>query len=123
MKELLVSNMSNTSSPVIKAGYCDSFLCRLRGLMLKKSLPKDGGLLLVQDKESRLDAAIHMFAMLIDLTIIWINQDCQVVDVRRAFRWRSILIPKTPAKYVLEVSLEHYDHFQTGDTLNFEEII
>ena len=106
----------------MRANRCASFFCRLRGLTFRKTLPSNWGLLLVQKNESRLDAAIHMLWMRMDLAIIWIDSRGTVVDVQPAFRWRSFLTPKSAAKYVLETSIDYLDRFKIGDEVNFEEI-
>ncbi len=67
-----------------------------------------------------MDSAIHMLWMRLDLAIVWINSEMRVVDVRPAYRWRSFVIPKQPAQYVLEFSLDRLDDFQIGDEVHFE---
>jgi uncharacterized membrane protein (UPF0127 family) len=81
------------------------------------------GLLLVQQRDSRLEAAIHMFGMLMDLAVIWINTNMQVVDVRLAKRWHPLYIPKFPARYVLETTPERLQDFKIGDEIQFDESI
>ena len=122
MKKVIVKNRSRQATKPIYAGYCDTFLCRFRGLMFRKNLPPNWGLLLVQANDSRLDSAIHMIGMRFNLAIIWINSLGKVVDVQPAYRWRSIILPKTPAKFVLELSVEHLSEFKIGDEIRFEEV-
>ena len=69
-----------------------------------------------------MDAAIHMFMMWIDLAVIWINAQNTVVDVRPAYRWKSVLVPLAPAKYVLELPLERLNDFQIGDEIEIRAI-
>lgn len=88
--------------------------------MFRRSLPANGGLLLVQGKENRLDAAIHMLGMYMDLGVVWINGAMKVVDVRRAHKWRSFIIPRAPAKYVLETTPEAGKFFRIGDEVRIE---
>ena len=76
----------------------------------------------MQANDSRLDSAIHMIGMRFNLAIIWINSLGKVVDVQPAYRWRSIILPKTPAKFVLELSVEHLSEFKIGDEIRFEEV-
>jgi len=121
MRRVLVRNISNPQTQTIQAGYCDSFPCRLRGLTFRRFLSPGEGILLVQSKENRLDAAIHMFGMWINLAIVWIDTAGAVVDVRLAHRWRSILIPRRPARYVLECNPTHIQDFKIGDLVRFED--
>jgi len=120
MQQVNIYNLSCPQKPSIAAKYCVSFLCRLRGLMFRRSLKPEEGLLLVQSRESRLDAAIHMLFMWIDLAVIWINAASEVVDVRLARRWRLMYIPTQPAIYVLELAAEHLEDFKVGDKVKFE---
>lgn len=119
MEEVTVRNLSRPLLSPLEAGYCNSFVCRLRGLTFKRNLPPNWGLLLVQDREGRLDASIHMLWMWIDLAIIWVNSKMRVVDVRPAYRWRSFIIPVRPAKFVLEIAIDRLDDFQIGDEISF----
>ena len=120
--EMILHNRSRPGTPPLTVRHCASFLCRLRGLTFQKKLPPNRGLLLVQKKENRLDAAIHMLWMRIDLAVVWIAANGRVVDVRPAYRWRSFITPKAPAQYVLETSLDQLDNYQIGDEIEFEEI-
>lgn len=75
----------------------------------------------MQDRDSRLEAAIHMLGVWFDLTAIWINTEGRIVDVRLVRSWRPIYVPKYPAKYVLELSTDWIDDFRIGDEVIFEE--
>ena len=122
LKQLQLHNRTRPEQPPLTARHCASFFCRLRGLTFRTSLPPNWGLLLVQKKENRVDAAIHMLFMRIDLAIVWINAAGTVVDVQPAYRWRSFLTPKAPARYVLETSLDQLERYSIGDEVHFEEI-
>jgi len=84
-------------------------------------LPLDRGLLLVQGRESQLDAAIHMLFVWIDLAVVWINAANQVVDVKLARRWRLAYVPERPAVYVLELVAERLEDFKVGDRVRIEQ--
>jgi uncharacterized membrane protein (UPF0127 family) len=120
MQQVLIHNRTRPAQPPIRAGYCSAFLCRLRGLMFKRSLGRDEGILMVQPTSSRLDAAIHMLFMNFDITTVWLDDDLRVVDTRLCRRWRLAYAPAAPAHYVLETHAAHQDHFQAGDQLSME---
>jgi uncharacterized membrane protein (UPF0127 family) len=116
--------ISNETRPLIQpliAKYCSSFFCRLRGLTFRNSLPVENGLMLVENTDSRLQTAIHMLFVFMDLGIIWINQAGEVVDARLAKPWISFIIPARAAMYVLEVSPQRLKEFRIGDQIHFEE--
>jgi len=119
-----IVEIQNSSQPLkspIEAKYCNTFLCQFRGLMFRRSLDPQEGLLLVGKRENRAESAIHMLFMFIDLAVVWINAAHQVVDVKRARRWRLMYTPQSPAKYVLELPTERLGEFQIGDQLRIDE--
>jgi uncharacterized membrane protein (UPF0127 family) len=119
-KQVFIHNLSRQGFKPITANYCDSFLCRLRGLTFRRYIPDRWGLLLAQKSDSRLEAAIHMLGVWTDLTVVWINSEAEVVDVRLARKWRLAYIPQRPASYILELSPAHLDDFAVGDRINIE---
>lgn len=119
-EQVLVQNLTRPKTHPIQARYCSSFLCRLRGLTFRRGMAAGEGLLLVQGRDSRIDASIHMLFVWIDLAVVWINHAQQVVDVQLARRWRPAYLPARPARYVLEMAPEHLEDFNVGDQLHFE---
>jgi uncharacterized membrane protein (UPF0127 family) len=122
MQSVQIQNLSRALNSPLRAIICDTFLCQFRGLMFRRSLAVDEGLLLVQKRENRSESAIHMLFMFIDLTVVWINSAHQVVDVKLARRWRLMYAPQAPAQYVLELPADRLDEFKVGDQLQFDEI-
>ena len=122
MQEVLVYNQDHPEIAAIRAKYCQSFVCQLRGLTFRHSLPVEEGLLLVQKRDSRVDSSIHMLFVWMDLAVIWINQACRVVDARLARRWHPIYVPGDPARFVLEIAAERIADFHIGDRVEFREI-
>lgn len=122
MKKIKILNQSTPSCPSISAKYCDTFLCRFLGLMWQESISPDQGLLLVEDRESRINTAIHMLFMRFDIAAIWINKSLQVVDHVIAKRWRISYIPHSPAKYILETHPSRINDFSIGDQLHFDDV-
>ena len=120
-KYTLLNKTKPLESP-LTITYCENFLCKLKGLSWKKSLLNNEGLLLVQSKDSRADSSIHMFGMFFDLAIVWINAEKKIVDVKPAYKWRSILFPQNPAQFVLEININRLNEFNKGDIIHFEEI-
>ena len=97
----------------------DSFLSRLRGLMLRRSLGKDEGLLLVGRTESRAEATIHMFFVFFPIGVLWLDRDNRVVDKTVARPFRPAYAPQAPAIGVLECQPEVLDQVEVGDTVGF----
>lgn len=121
MKYVTITNLNQPQVKPVLAEYCQSFWCQLRGLMFRKSLPLQEGLLLVQGQDSRLGSSIHMMFMAIDLTVVWINSRYEVVDVRLARRWAAGYLAQKPACYVLEANVERLNDFHIGDKVRLED--
>jgi uncharacterized membrane protein (UPF0127 family) len=112
------SNKQIKLPPRIK--FCDSFACRLRGLMFRSRLDKDEGLLLVIDRDSRIDSSIHMLFVPFDLAVFWINSRMVVVDKKLARSWRPAYFPAKAARYILEIHPDRMDDFEVGHKVEFQ---
>ena len=121
MKLIRIENKNQPLPAPLQAIYCDSFLCRLRGLMFRSSLPHDEGLLLVEGRDSRLDTSIHMLFVYMDLAVIWINSEYTVVDTVLARTWRPAYAPQKPARYILEIHRDRLNEFRIGDHVAFQD--
>ena len=116
---IYVNNLTKSIQSPARVGYCDSFLCRLRGLMFRSRLELDDGLLLVQSRDSRLDSSIHMFFVPFDLAVFWINSRMEVVDKVIAKSWKPAYFPRTDAKFVLEIHPDRFSEYNVGDIVEF----
>jgi uncharacterized membrane protein (UPF0127 family) len=119
MRKVTINNLKHPLPQPLQAAFCSSFLCRLLGLMFRRQIPLQEGLLLVQSKDSQMDSAIHMLFCFTDLTAVWITSKYEVVDVRLAKKWAPAYIPRKPAKYVLELHPSRLGEFQIGDMVQF----
>lgn len=117
-----VRNLDNPNQTPLQIIYCESFLCRLRGLTFRKELAPTSGLLLVQKRDSRLDSSIHMLAVNFDLAVIWIDSSMQVVDKTLAKNWHLSYTPQKAAQYILETHPDRLNEFQIGNKVQFEEL-
>jgi len=122
MKTIRIENKNQTLPTPLRAVYCDSFLCRLRGLMFRSSLAHDEGLLLVEGRDSRIDTAIHMLFVFMDLAVIWINSEYVVVDTVLARAWFPAYAPRQAAKYILEIHPARLNEFKIGDHVEFQNV-
>jgi len=88
------------------AEIADDDFTRQKGLMFRKSLPENEGMLFVFDEEDRY--SFWMKNMFIPLGIIWISKDKRIVDIMADLKpcvdTCDNLIPKEKVKYVLEVN-------------------
>ncbi|OGO26499.1 MAG: hypothetical protein A2W33_10515 [Chloroflexi bacterium RBG_16_52_11] len=119
---ITVYNLTRALDKPASAGYCDSFSCRLRGLMFRSHLRRDEGLLLVEKRDSRLDTSIHMLFVPFDLAVFWINSEMMAVDKVIARAWRPAYFPKANAKYTLEIHPSRWGDYEIGDRVEFKNV-
>ena len=121
-KRLRVQNQTRPLASPLVVQPCETFRCRLLGLMGKRTLAHDEGLLFRWPKAGRLDTAIHMLFMRFPIAVIWLNAEGTVVDARRARPWVDFLVPQAPAQYVLELHANRLPEFAIGDHVTWHEI-
>ncbi len=119
-RPIFVHNLNKPIDRPARVGFCDSFLCRLRGLMFRPRLGLDEGLLLVEKRDSRLDTSIHMLFVPFDLAVFWINSDMLVVDKIIAKSWKPAYFPKAEARYTLEIHPNRLGDYEIGDKVEFK---
>jgi uncharacterized membrane protein (UPF0127 family) len=121
MRIVEIKNSNRPLKRPIYAKYCDGFFCWFRGLMFRRYLEPEEGLLRVGKKENYRDSTIHMLFMFMNLTVVWLDATQRVVDVKFARVWRLFYAPQSPAQYVIELPADRFDEFQMGDQLHIDE--
>jgi uncharacterized membrane protein (UPF0127 family) len=104
---------------VDQARWCDGFASKLRGFMFRRSLEPGEGLVLVESGDGRMNTAIHMLFVFVQLGVIWVNDAGQVVDTALARPWRLSYAPQAPARYVVEASPAILEQVSQGDHIQF----
>ena len=66
----ILTNQSNTQAKSLSVEWANDFFSRFLGLMGRKELQPNQGLVLVLDQPSKLNAAIHMLFMRFDIATI-----------------------------------------------------
>jgi uncharacterized membrane protein (UPF0127 family) len=101
------------------ARWCESRFCRLRGLQFSKALRAGEGLLLVMSKDSVVETSIHMFFVFFPIAAVWINSQGKITHTQLAKPWHPYYASPTPARYVLETSLDFLNKVTIGDEVDF----
>ena len=114
----MVENRTQGKVMLARVKWCTSFLCRLRGLMFRRHLAPDEGLLLVEGRASIAATAIHMFFVFFPIAAVWLDDSFCVVDAKLARPFRPFYAPRAPARYVLEASPALLDKVAIGDQLH-----
>lgn len=119
-KTFFISSSRNPKNSLIRIDNCDRFFSKFKGLMFRKSLNQDEGIMLSSFRESVVDSSIHMFFMNFDIAVIWLDSNLLVVDRIVARKWRPYYAPKAPAKYTLEIHPERINDFCLGEKIIFK---
>ncbi len=101
--------------------WCTTFGAKLRGLMFRRCLAVDEGLVLVETRSSIAATSIHMFFVPFDIAALWLDDNFQVVHKALAKSWRPYYASPKPARYVLEGPPALLECVSIGETLRFEE--
>lgn len=121
MRQISIENKTRPLPAPLTADYADSFGPKLRGLMLRPDLDPGRGLLLAEASESRVNAGIHMLFMNFDISVAWLDASLRVVDVQLARRGKLFLLPRKPARYVLEFHASRFEDFRVSDQIAFKD--
>jgi uncharacterized membrane protein (UPF0127 family) len=116
-----VTNRATGKVVALRAVWCASFACRLRGLMFRRSLAPGEALILVERRATRAGAAIHMLFVPFVIAAVWIDSAGRVVDAVLARPWRPLYAPQAPACYTLEAEPAFLSQVNIGDELDFED--
>lgn len=113
MSQHAIRNLTRNSNLVEYAEFANSFLSRGMGLMGRKHLPANTGLILYPNNN------IHMFFMRFAIDVIFVDRQHRVVGLRENFKpWRPFA-GAAKARYTLELPVGVIQQSQTqlGDQL------
>jgi uncharacterized membrane protein (UPF0127 family) len=119
MKSIILLNPR--SQIKIQTNIANSFYTKFLGLMGRKNIPMDFGLLLSEKSESIINTSIHMLFMRFDITAIWLDHDFNVISVQLAKKWHLAYASKKPAMHVLELHSSQFKNFSIGDKLEINQ--
>ena len=105
---------------ICSAEVADSYWSRAMGLMFRKELSKDKGLL-IRFSPTLKSKTIHSFFMRFPLDLIFINEEKKIVEITSLKPWK-IYNPKQPCVMVLEVKAGTIDEkeIKSGDVLEWQ---
>lgn len=88
--------------------------------MFRRSCRAGQGLVLVQKRASRWDAAIHMLFVFMPLGVVWLDDRGIVIEAVLARPWRFYL-PSRPARFVVESVPDLLEFVHPGDLIHFRD--
>ncbi len=116
MKSARITNPRTNTT--INIQIADTFFSKFRGLMFRKEIPANYGLILSERSESILNTSIHMLFMQFNITALWLDQNMTVVDKCVAKKWHLAYASHKPAMHVLELHENQDTNFSIGDSLH-----
>jgi uncharacterized membrane protein (UPF0127 family) len=87
--------------------------------MFRRGLDPDEVYLFAFGSEGVVTASVHMAFVFFPISLIWLDAQRQVVDVRLARPFRPAYAPRRPAKYLVEGAPSLIDRVAVGDRLGF----
>ena len=93
----------------------DSYLTRLRGLMFRKTLGRDEGLLLMKCSN------IHCCFMNFPIDVVYLNDAMEVLKVETVCPWRVGSIVRG-AKHIVELAEGAAEGLKPGDQILIKEV-
>lgn len=116
---------SSASKQICFAEEADTAFGRLKGLMLRKKLKRDEGLLIkFPQARGQKFCSVHSFFMRFAIDLVFISEDMRVVDLKTLKLWR-IYSPKESCRWVLEVSEGKIaeKNIKIGDLMEFRRFV
>ncbi len=123
---MIAKNVTKNKILVKDLERADSALKKTKGLMFRKDMTKEKGLLMVFERERKHE--IWMLGMRFPIDIVFISRDKRIVDIKHSVKplgknpktWK-IYRPSKPCKYVLEINSGMIKKTKTeiGDMLEF----
>ena len=122
MSDWRVIRKAGTNEIVLaRAQWCQDFWCHFKGLMLRRTLPDDEGLLFVYPRQNVAESTIHMLFMFFAIAAVWMDNEGVVVDKKLAKPWRPVYAPAKAARYLIEARPVVLERVNVGDRLTFDE--
>lgn len=103
-----------------KVKYYTDIFRRSKGLRFAKPLRKGQAVILVAKEESTMETTIDMFFVFFPIDVLWLNKEKEVIDIKRNVKpFMPMVIPRKPAKYVVELRKGVTNNIKTGDKVSF----
>ena len=106
--------------------YADTKQLRNKGVLGKRVLTRNEGVLLVMPQRTGLSLfhSIHMFGVPFDLAVAWLDKNGQILDLKLAKPGR-MYFPSglfTDTSYILEVHPDHFPQLQKSTKIHWEDL-
>ncbi|MBT4334712.1 DUF192 domain-containing protein [archaeon] len=104
-----------------KALYKKNVLFKVKGLMFSKPLKSGEAIILEAKEEGIIETTLHMLFVFYPIDILWLNKKLEIVDIKRkVLPFKPWIVPKSPAKFVVEMKSGAAKTLKIGDVLKFK---
>jgi len=107
-----------------KVVYCQSGASRRDGLLGRKELSLDEGILMKmpggRQGKSGFLTSIHMLGMRFPIAVAWLDEEGCVVHSVLAKPWRPYYASSKPTWFILEIHQDHLGELISGSVLKWE---
>jgi uncharacterized membrane protein (UPF0127 family) len=107
-----------------KVVYADNAQLRKKGVLGRHALDNNDGVLLIMPSRMgfSLFHSIHMFDVPFGLTVVWLDKDGHILDLKLAKPGRMYFPSgiRTKTRYILEVHPDHFPLLQKSKQINWE---
>jgi len=113
----MLKNKTKNKTLAKKPKFCKNNFSKALGLMFSR---KNKTLIFIFDKEKII--SLHMFFVFFPIDVLFLNKHKKVVQIRENFKPFRIIVPKKPAKYIIELPDKTIKKTRTeiGDTISFK---
>ena len=112
----MLKNKSNNKILAKKSKLCKNSFSKGLGLMFSKKKT----LIFTFNKEKII--SLHMFFVFYPIDVLFLNKRRKVVEIKENFKPFRVMVPKKPAKYIIELPNNTIKKTNTklGDTISFK---
>lgn len=116
----MLKNKTKNKVLAKKAKVCKNIFSKAIGLMFsdRKTLKT---LIFIFNKEKT--TPLHMFFVFYPIDVLFLNKNKKVIEIKENLKPFRIIIPKKPAKYIIELPNKTIKKTNTkiGDTISFKK--
>ncbi|MDR3063217.1 MAG: DUF192 domain-containing protein [Methanobrevibacter sp.] len=99
ISKTLIYNNTKEKLINIQIKFANSYLTRLRGLMLKKNI--NYSLALKINNNSKISSSIHTCFMFFEIDVFFVDEHMKIFEIARLKPWK-MYTPNKSAKYIIE---------------------
>lgn len=117
----MLFNKTKKVKIIERVRIADSLFKRFKGLMFEKKKNFGFALVFPLEKESTLEASIHMLFVFFPIDVLWLDKNKKVVDKKTMGPFCLNCTPKEPSRFIIELPCGKAEKISVGDFLEWEK--